>query len=430
MEIEKFEALLINNSDFQSIQTYLNRFNPIKIMKMENQEIRHSNILSWLLNPYGNHGLGDEFLKSFLSETFKGIHHLGITSLDIISEDLSDAQIKTEWNKIDILIECPEQKWVFIVENKWRSKQHSNQLERYKKLANDHFNQDGTEILGIYLTLQEDDPKHDKYVNTLHVTHVENLKRIIDSKKTSLSDKVCNFINYYYEIIMVESEQSEDEEKMIKIAQKLFREHREVIDYIVDKGSHSELGMAFSTLMQESKYPKEGDSFTIKNIEYIVQATSNRWISFLPKTWIEELDKYTHDNSNKDDATPWVGCDQWGRSNYPISIWAGIHAKVDTVEVVAEIGPLENTDQRKKLISSIKENVEKGAKFTKKATDEGAMYSRFFSAKKNSIKDVTDSEEIRNVVVSLLSEKFTELVGPVSIALERFVETKSQAEIE
>ncbi len=45
---DDFEKLLVNNSSLDQIQAYLNRFNPIEVMRMSNQEIRHSNILAWL----------------------------------------------------------------------------------------------------------------------------------------------------------------------------------------------------------------------------------------------------------------------------------------------------------------------------------------------------------------------------------------------
>ncbi|MEZ5472603.1 MAG: PD-(D/E)XK nuclease family protein [Marinicella sp.] len=65
------ESFIVNNYALSQIEAYLNRFNPIKIMKMENMEIRHSSILSWLLNPRENHGLHDEFLRTILAEVLK-----------------------------------------------------------------------------------------------------------------------------------------------------------------------------------------------------------------------------------------------------------------------------------------------------------------------------------------------------------------------
>ncbi|MBF0680101.1 MAG: hypothetical protein IR164_14315 [Devosia sp.] len=41
----ELENLFVNNGDLSRVQAYLNRFNPIRTMKMERMEIRHSAIL-------------------------------------------------------------------------------------------------------------------------------------------------------------------------------------------------------------------------------------------------------------------------------------------------------------------------------------------------------------------------------------------------
>ena len=65
--LDDLEKLFVNNSDLDAIRSHLSRFNPIKTMGMERMEIRHSAILGWLLSPQETHGLGDTFLKAFLS---------------------------------------------------------------------------------------------------------------------------------------------------------------------------------------------------------------------------------------------------------------------------------------------------------------------------------------------------------------------------
>lgn len=42
---------LTNNKDFEKLESKLNRFNPFKVLNIERYEIRHSNVLGWLLDP-------------------------------------------------------------------------------------------------------------------------------------------------------------------------------------------------------------------------------------------------------------------------------------------------------------------------------------------------------------------------------------------
>ncbi len=42
------------------------RFNPFDVLRYAEYEIRHSNVLAWLLTPGESHGLGDKFLRRFI----------------------------------------------------------------------------------------------------------------------------------------------------------------------------------------------------------------------------------------------------------------------------------------------------------------------------------------------------------------------------
>src|SRR5688572_3748225 len=112
---DEMEALFVNNDELQKIEAYLNRFNPIKVMKMVGMEIRHSAILAWLLNPKETHGLGDHFLRAFLSEAIKGDSGNRPNALQISQSDMRDADVRSEWNNIDIFILSPQNRWAFIV---------------------------------------------------------------------------------------------------------------------------------------------------------------------------------------------------------------------------------------------------------------------------------------------------------------------------
>ena len=100
--------LFVNNPGLVSLDAHLGRFNPFSVLGVENYELRHSSMLSWLLNPSETHGFGDSFLKSVLAEAFRDdIKKKKPSSLDIVLADLSSAEIQREKNKIDLLIECP-----------------------------------------------------------------------------------------------------------------------------------------------------------------------------------------------------------------------------------------------------------------------------------------------------------------------------------
>ena len=102
----------------------------------------HSNLLAWLLDPNENHGLGDRFLKGFLSRT-------GAPS-KIQSADWMQATVMREWeNYVDgqlgyldllVLAETGDPKGCLLaIENKIFSEEHSGQLTRYRMALADRY---------------------------------------------------------------------------------------------------------------------------------------------------------------------------------------------------------------------------------------------------------------------------------------------------
>ena len=113
------------------------QFNIFEVLGVQTSEVRlHSAFLSELLNPQGDHGLGDKFLKAFVEEivlnckdfSFDSNSAQVITELNIgtISEDYK------EGGRIDILIQ-DNNNHVIIIENKIYAGDQPCQLLRYLK---------------------------------------------------------------------------------------------------------------------------------------------------------------------------------------------------------------------------------------------------------------------------------------------------------
>ena len=60
---EKLETLALNTSDLAELNKRQSEVNIFEVLQVEKTEIRHSNILAWLLDPEESHGLGDSFLR-------------------------------------------------------------------------------------------------------------------------------------------------------------------------------------------------------------------------------------------------------------------------------------------------------------------------------------------------------------------------------
>ena len=56
-EIEFLRQFVLNNHDLEHLESILSNFNIFETLNIVNNEIRHSNVLAWLLDPNENHGI-------------------------------------------------------------------------------------------------------------------------------------------------------------------------------------------------------------------------------------------------------------------------------------------------------------------------------------------------------------------------------------
>ena len=168
---------LLKDESFDKLDLGLKNPNIFDILKISRNEIRHSNFLSWLLDPNQTHKLGDIFLKRFLREVFSSDKFKGVDQVDVEGLDLSNVVIEREWRNIDVLIKL--QGIVVCIENKVLSKEHSNQLKRYREIVDSHFPNDEKTFVFLTPDGDESDNETENYEPISYEFIVETLERII-----------------------------------------------------------------------------------------------------------------------------------------------------------------------------------------------------------------------------------------------------------
>ncbi|UIY30980.1 PD-(D/E)XK nuclease family protein [Neorhizobium galegae] len=301
----------MNNQNLARIETYLNRFNPIKTMRMEAMEIRHSAILAWLLDPRETHGLQDKFLRAFLCESMRGQSHLGSpTALDISQADLRDADVRREWQNIDIFILLPRLNWVFIIENKIYSNQHEGQLAKYAESVRSIFEpyEGALKVRGVFLTLFDEAPQDDSYAPIQYATICEILPNLIEKSAETLRNDVSVFLHHYVDIIKDQAGMSDELNKMTGLARQLYRSHRKVLDFIMEHGATTDFVLAVESVFGENRAYLE--EFEVENQKFAFSEHNNYQVSFLPASWIENIGA----------ELSWEGCEHWW-AGYPLICW-------------------------------------------------------------------------------------------------------------
>ncbi len=131
-DIEALQSLQDDAARLDEFISKVERFNLFEAAGIVDWELSHSQILCFLLDPRGNHGMRDAFLRPLLDRILKSALHTGVTasSIDLRPRTLDGVIVLREHRDIDILVVDEEHGMAVIIENKIRSHEHSNQLAR------------------------------------------------------------------------------------------------------------------------------------------------------------------------------------------------------------------------------------------------------------------------------------------------------------
>jgi hypothetical protein len=114
------------SSEVQSLRRagrlHRTHFNPFEVIERKRCEQTHSNILAWLLNPDEAHGLGDTFLRSFVTRVFSA--ELGTTEGALV---VREGRFNN--GQCDIVVKNDD--WVVVIENKLYAPEWNDQTVRY-----------------------------------------------------------------------------------------------------------------------------------------------------------------------------------------------------------------------------------------------------------------------------------------------------------
>lgn len=228
-DLRDFYDDLLKDPDFDRLDLELKNPNIFQILKISNNEIRHSNFLSWLLDPNQSHKLGDVFLKRFLREIFSSNKFSEIDQVDVEGMDLSKVDIRREWENIDILVELEDV--VVCIENKVLAKEHSNQLTKYKDIIQRNFPDKYKTF--VFLTPDGSDSQNeiDTYEPISYDFIVDSLERILSVYGDSINQQVTNYIKDY---IIILKRELLGTDKLTELSNKIYRNHKDLMDFIFD----------------------------------------------------------------------------------------------------------------------------------------------------------------------------------------------------
>jgi hypothetical protein len=366
---EGIYKFVVNNEKLELLQARLNEFNPFKILRIENHEIRHSNVLAWLFNPSENHNLDDRILKKFIlgvatKSDNEDVLAENIHLLDLQQASYSDAVVYREENNIDLLIISEQNNLVIFIENKIFSIEHSNQLNRYLETVKRKYYK--YRMMPIYLTLEGNKPSNLKYCSASYHDVFKVIEFNVKLYKDRITLDVFNFIQFYLKILR---EKIVMDEELKKLCKSIYKENKDAIDLIHSIGNEIDI----SPSIQDFKNK-------FNNVEEILSNNRSFWF-LLPE----------FKNSKKMNS-------DWA-AGYPMAYWFSDY--YGRLKIVLEIGPFDNGEQR---INFLRKLEEKGISISKRAKEPGRLYTRIYTDTEK-VGDWTDRQEITEAMINLFDKK-------------------------
>lgn len=213
----------------------LREFNLFDVLGIARREVRHSRILAWLLNPLGTHGIGDIFLRWFLLEvaTVAETQAVGnVTTREVSGWRLEQVSARAERRNIDVLVVGEGDRFACAIENKINIGEHSNQLERYRKVVERQH--PGWKHVYVFLTPEGRAPAKDAdkaaYVPLTHDAVARVIERLLASEDVQVNPDAASLLRQY--AFTLRERVMESTGDATTLALQIYGKHRAAIDRI------------------------------------------------------------------------------------------------------------------------------------------------------------------------------------------------------
>jgi hypothetical protein len=230
-ELSKIKALcadLLRAPDFVKISLAQNKPNIFRALSLQDNEIRHSNFLAYLLDPLETHGLGDQFLRPFLADIFEGTDQ-GRDFFFAAEIDLRQAEIRREWKHIDLTVVLPQD--VVVIENKVNAQEGKGQLKKYALVAKEEFPKRKVHL--VFLTKEgrasSDEDMASQYFSYGYSVIVSRIRELVDRLGAEHNTKVVSYLNDYVDMMEEDVLMNTKENEL---AQRIYATHKEALDFI------------------------------------------------------------------------------------------------------------------------------------------------------------------------------------------------------
>lgn len=322
---EALKNFLLDIDCLNELLPWTGRFNLFDVLRISRTEIRHSNMLAWLLNANENHGMGDAYVKALTQRLVANESTGRYDVFHLALMDFYSFTVQREWNNIDILLVSNEEKTLIAFENKVGSHEHSDQLNRYRKILEKAY----PDYCRIYLYLTPDGelPSDEEHWDVMTYFDIVDMLEKVSSGIDLIPDVRLMIDNY----IAVIRRDVVDDQQLIEICDKIYKKHQKALDLIFEHRVDNR-GQIAATI-RETLQQMSNDGFII-----FYANSTNSWLRFHTKEMDEVLPPLAGNNSS------------WGNNNI-YNYWFG--RTEDSLSIVFELGGWNLPEDRRKTQNQI-----------------------------------------------------------------------------
>ena len=271
--------LIVNCPEFEQLEALLGGFNLFQVLKFEHGEIRHSNVLAWIMDPNESHGLDSLFLKKWLMRVIHestGQTSAPVTAVDIDAWQLLDVEVRREWQNIDLLLILSfvnKEQWVICIENKVNSVQSNGQLRKYRAKVEKTF-PDAKHRIYLFLTKNDEEPEDETYIPASYTQVHKVLKECLQAKNHVIGSEPKVLLENYMRLL---EEKFMDESEIARTARKIYQQHRRALDIIFEQRPDN--------LRLVSDKVRAFLEERLGEVGFMMDSYSKAYIRMIPKSW-------------------------------------------------------------------------------------------------------------------------------------------------
>lgn len=269
----ELDDLLLVAPRLHDLERRLPGFNLFRVLRADRGELRHSNMLAWLLSPDESHGFGDRFLRGWLMRVL----HATTSEVSAAKADVAPfraVRVLREWSNLDIVVHVTldAEEWVVAVENKIESIQSDDQLVRYERRVRESF--PNAKLVLVFLTMRDEEPASDAWIPADYGQVRDQIDDCLAERRGTIGDGPRLLIDHYRNAIQ---EILVTDPALVALARNIYSRHRRAIDFIVAQREDGE-----ALLSEEvAKAMREGAAAA----RVKPRCSTKGFVRFLPEAW-------------------------------------------------------------------------------------------------------------------------------------------------